>query len=178
MTYKQFKGWLIHWTRKAVDVRDESQRLAQAAVEIFSQHRNANGFTDMLLTLNTIKGFNTKAFMDWVFFVTGGDTGETAKGLPIIDPEKSCLTWDMEKKVFHMNDNAMPDAETMRALANFKWYDFAPKSIPNPYEIKSLISAIKKADKSRSILSADDTALVDAIMRVAADKGYAEALEQ
>lgn len=200
LTFKAFKDKADKWYVSAVEVRDASHPLAVAAMGLMTQDFNTEALSYLLGRINAVRAFDTDAFVQWVFYCTGGHVGfDTDKGMPVIDPAKSFIRLDTKdgvrfklKKVKTPRVDGMSEDDYALAKASaqaereeaikaapqkakgIKWWELSPEKPANPYAIKSLYSAIKKAGNNTDLLTAEERNVVEAILNTCAVQGVGE----
>lgn len=199
-TFKAFKTAADKWFVSAAKVRDESHKLAVASFELFAQEYNTEALNYLLGRVVELRNFNSDAFVKYVFYCTGGHVGYDEKeGMPIVNPDKSFLRYDTKNHVFKVRkvvlskeEAALPDDERELVKAakqeereklmqscvqkskSLKWWELAPKMPANPYSIKSLYSALKKASQNTDLMPDNERKLVEALMNTASIQGFGE----
>lgn len=199
-TFKTFKAAADKWYTTACEVRDNSHPLAVAGFGLFQQEYNTEALNYLLGKIISVRGFNVDAFVKYVFYCTGGHTGYDEKeGMPLVDPDQSFLRYDVNNHTFKVKkivlsatEKALPDDELTLAVAakqeareqimqdcvqkakSIKWWELAPKTPANPYSIKSLFSAVRKANDNTDKLTAPERKLVAAMLETASVQGFGE----
>lgn len=201
-TFKLFKDKADKWYATAVEVRDQSDPLAQMAIKLMTQDFNTEAITYLLGRIASVRAFDTDAFVQWVFYCTGGHIGfDNEKGMPIIDPAKSFLRLDQKDGIkFKLrkvkvkraegisdDDYALAKAsaqeertqlvkDSVQKAKGIKWWELSPERPQNPYAIKSLFAAIKKAANNTDVMTKEERGVVEAILNTCQIQGVGEAV--
>lgn len=155
----------------------------------------------LLTAILEVRSFHADSFVKFVLFHTGGMT-TLGDGVAEYHPERSALSYNAAECKFSIKScnlnreerEACPDKESQKAAKAAKveaqrkvlelaptrmgkegaWWTFAPEKPKNPYNFKSLVSALKRAKENASGLSAEQAKAVAELIAVAEQHGLFE----
>lgn len=183
---------LAAWKQSATKARNRSGELLVRFAG-YLQDGNTTSLTELTRAICEVRGYNVDAFVQFVLYHTGGDDGATYV------PERSVLrynahdvSWSIKRVDLSKEQreacNGDKDAEkaaraelveTQQAIlarvqarmGKGEWWTLAPEKPKNPYNFKSLLSALKKARENRDDLTPDQRAALDEMVSAAENHG-------
>lgn len=182
---------LTAWRRSATTVRNRSGELLVRFAG-YLKDGNVAGLNALTQTVCEVRGFNVDALVRFILFHTGGGNmqGENI----VFMPERSVLRYNVKEVSWSINKVDLTKeerekcadkeaekaarAEKVEAQQNIlksaaqrmgkgEWWLFAPEKPANPYNFKSLVSALKKAKENADNLPAEQAKAVAELLAVA-----------
>lgn len=186
---------LTAWKASATKARNRSGELLVRFAG-YLKDGNTSALTELTRAICEVRGYSVDAFVQFVLYHTGGDDGLSYA------PERSVLRYNVQDISWSIRRvdlskeqreacNGDKDAEkaaraelveaqqTILARAQARmgkgeWWIFAPEKPKSPYNVKSLISALKRANENRDDLTTEQRAALDEMLLAAEKHGMFE----
>lgn len=183
---------LSAWKASATKARNRSGELLVRFAG-YLQDGNTSALTELTRAVCEVRGYSVDAFVQFVLYHTGGDDGVTYA------PERSVLRYNTKdvswaiKRVDLTKEqreacNGDKDAEkaaraelvaaqqailarAQTRMGRGEWWLLAPDKPKSPYNFKSLLSALKRANENRDDLTPEQRAAVDEMLAAAEKHG-------
>lgn len=162
---------------------------------------NCVALNALLAAIVEVRSFHADSFVRFVLYHTGGMSADNAGNMTFA-PEKSALSYSDKECAFTIKSTSLSreereacaTKEEQKAVKAAKveaqrkvlelaptrmgkegaWWTFAPEKPKNPYNFKSLVSALKRAKENAADLSEEQAKAVAELIAVAEQHGLFE----